>query len=313
MLVQKAASFAQLRNGVVSPLQASVAAFLQERASKVNSPLLSLLATKMAADPFTKVKKMINDMISKLMEEANEEAEHKAWCDTEMATNKHTRDSKTEEADKLSAEIDFLSARSQKLSEDITELSNGLATIDKAVAEATANREAEKSKNHETIVDAKAATTAVAQATAVLKEFYAKAGEATALVQSKGPAEDAPETFNSAYKGNQDQAGGVMGMLEVIQSDFADLESETTAAEAEAADFFTAYMAESSKNKAVKEADVRHKKTSKQETDSAVQEAKKDLAGTNKELEAAFDYYGKLKPSCVDEGESFEDKQARRN
>merc|ERR1719230_578656 len=132
----------------MNPLQKKVEAFLQARASKVNSPLLSLLATRMGADPFTKVKKMINDMITKLMEEANEEAEHKAWCDTEMATNKHTRDSKTEEADKLSAEIDFLSARSQKLSEDITELSNGLATIDKAVAEATANREAEKSKNH---------------------------------------------------------------------------------------------------------------------------------------------------------------------
>jgi len=312
-VTKAATSFAQVRaSGKQTNLQRKVVAYLEARAKSTNSRSLALLAAHAAKDPFTKVKKMINDMITKLMEEANEEAEHKAWCDTEMGANKHTRDSKTEEADKLTAEIDFLSAKSQKLSEDITELSNGVATIDKAVAEATANREAEKSKNQETIADAKAATTAVAQATAVLKEFYAKAGEATALVQSKGPAEDAPETFNAAYKGNQDQAGGVMGMLEVIQSDFADLESETTAAEAEAADFFTAYMAESSKNKAVKEADVRHKKTSKQETDSAVQEAKKDLAGTNKELEAAFDYYGKLKPSCVDEGESFEDKQARR-
>merc|ERR1719261_1466676 len=142
MLVQKAASFAQLRNGVVSPLQASVADFLNARASKTSSTMLALIATRMRADPFTKVKKMINDMISKLMEEANEEAEHKGWCDTEMATNKHTRDSKTEQADKLSAEIDFLSAKST-----------------------------------------------VSQATAVLKEFYAKAGEATAFAQVKGPAE----------------------------------------------------------------------------------------------------------------------------
>merc|ERR1719506_2944417 len=209
---------------------------------------------------------MINDMISKLMEEANEEAEHKGWCDTEMATNKHTRDSKTEQADKLSAEIDFLSAKSTKLSEDITALADGVANIDKAVAQATADREAEKAKNQETIADAKAATTAVSQATAVLKEFYAKAGEATALTQMKGPAEDAPETFDGAYKGNQDQASGVMGMLEVIQSDFARLETETTAEEAEAADVFQKYTADSATNKAVKETDVKHKTSKKQET-----------------------------------------------
>merc|ERR1719456_158478 len=255
---------------------------------------------------------MINDMISKLMEEANEEAEHKAWCDTEMATNKHTRDAKSDEADKLSAEIDFLTAKSAKLTEDITELSNGIATLDKAVAEATAMRADEKAKNTETIADAKAATTATSQAMAVLKEFYAKAGEATALVQSKGPAEDAPETFDSAYQGNQDQAGGVMGMLEVIQSDFAELESTTTANEAEAADFFTAYMADSATNKAVKETDVKHKTTAKQDTESALQEAKKDLAGTHEELTAAMDYYEKLKPSCVDQGVSYEDRVARR-
>merc|ERR1719454_2184281 len=108
----------------------------------------------------------------------------------------------------------MLTATISKLSEDITELSEGIATIDKAVAEATADREAEKAKNTETIADAKAASTAVSQA--------------TALMQQKGPAEDAPETFDSAYTGNQDQASGVMGMLEVILSDFARLESETT-------------------------------------------------------------------------------------
>merc|ERR1719182_911752 len=90
-------SLAQLRNSAVSPLQSRVAAFLKDRATKVNSPILSLVATKTGDDPFTKVKKMIKDMINKLMEEANEEAEHKGWCDTEMNTNQQTRDNKSEE------------------------------------------------------------------------------------------------------------------------------------------------------------------------------------------------------------------------
>merc|ERR1719456_625281 len=110
-LMQKGAtSFAQLSNSAVSPLQSRVAAFLKERASKVNSPILSLVATKMGDDPFTKVKKMIKDMITKLMGEANEEAEHKGWCDTELSTNEQTRKEKTTAVETLHSEIDELEA-----------------------------------------------------------------------------------------------------------------------------------------------------------------------------------------------------------
>ena len=35
---------------------------------------------------------------------------------------------------------------------------------------------------------------------------------------------DAPETFDKAYKGMGGESGGVLGMLEVIQSDFSRLE-----------------------------------------------------------------------------------------
>jgi hypothetical protein len=76
-------------------LQARVAAFLASRADVLKSKLLSLVAQKAADDPFKKVKKMIKDLIFKLMEEAREEAEAKGWCDTEMTTNKQTRDKKS--------------------------------------------------------------------------------------------------------------------------------------------------------------------------------------------------------------------------
>merc|ERR1739848_662847 len=81
-------------------------------------------------------------------------------------------------------------------------------------------------KNTVTIKDAQDAQTAVAQALSVLKEFYAKAAEATSFVQE-------PEIFDEPYKGMQSENGGVLGMIEVIQSDFARLESETSAAETE--------------------------------------------------------------------------------
>jgi len=78
-LVQKQGnSLAQLRVALSND-QNRVVMYLQMRAKELNSRVLSLLATRAEADPFVKVKKMIKDLITKLMEEANDEAEHKGW------------------------------------------------------------------------------------------------------------------------------------------------------------------------------------------------------------------------------------------
>merc|ERR1712060_555524 len=94
--------------------------------------------------------------------------------------------------------------------------------------ESTDLRMAEKAKNTQTIADAKEAQTAVAQALTVLKEFYAKAAESTAFVQQQP---EAPETFDKPYTGMGGASGGVVGMLEVIESDFARLQTDTEANE----------------------------------------------------------------------------------
>merc|ERR1719159_903521 len=94
--VQKSVSFLQLSARAGNPTQQRVAAFLREKGSSINSRVLSALAVRVEADPFEKVKKMIKDLIVRLMEEANEEAEHKGWCDTELGTNEQTRKEKTE-------------------------------------------------------------------------------------------------------------------------------------------------------------------------------------------------------------------------
>merc|ERR1719291_920392 len=177
----------------MNPTQVHVAAFLRGKGERIGSRVLSALAVRVAEDPFSKVKKMIKDLIVKLMEEANEEAEHKGWCDTELSTNEQTRKEKTEAVETLHAEIDQLEASIAKLTEDISDLTKAVAELDAAMAKATKLRQEEKAKNTETIADAGEAQTAVAQALTVLKEFYAKAGEATAFVQQEP---EAPEIFD---------------------------------------------------------------------------------------------------------------------
>merc|ERR1719174_2643921 len=201
-LVQK--SFALRASGTARVPAHKVAAYLQTQADKLQSKQLALLAAEVAADPFAKVKKMIDAMITKLLEEAD----HKGWCDTEMATNKQTREDKTEEVNALTAESDKLKADIMKLSQQIVDLTDAIAEIDASVAKATEIREAEKAKNKATIEDSQKAQTAVEQALAVLKDFYAKAAKGaenltigydgrTRLLQ--GPEDDAPETFDEPY------------------------------------------------------------------------------------------------------------------
>merc|ERR1719420_2306196 len=101
-------------------------------------------------------------------------------------------------------------------------------------------------------------------------------------------------------------------MLEVILSDFERLLSETTENEATAQKEFDSLMRESSKTKAVKEREIKHMTNEKQRLESDVAAAKKDLKGTQEELDAAMAYWEKLKPSCAPKVETYEERVAKR-
>merc|ERR1719420_440859 len=192
---------------------------------------------------------MIEGLISKLVREAAEEADHKAWCDKELHSNKMSRDRKASEVSRLTAMQEKLTAEIQQLANELAELEKELADSSASLKEATEQRAKEKAKNEEAISDAKEAIVAVRQALSVLQSFYAKAAQATALVQDQhqarqSPADDAPASFTTPYKGMGGSSKGVLGMLEVILADFSRLQAETSSSEAEAADQFEKFSTE---------------------------------------------------------------------
>ena len=316
-LAQKKAKVALslLRSATHSPLQAKAAKLLQERGTKLGSKELVLLATKVSADPFAKVIDMIKSLIAKLQEEAAAEADHKAWCDGELKENKLTREAKTEEVNALTAKVDELNAQVAKLTEGIQAHEKAMAEIDAAMKEATEVRQKEKAKNEETIADCEAAIEAVESALQILREFYKKAGGGNALVQQT-PADDAPASFeNEAYTGQQGSKRGVIDMLEVIHSDFSRLLSDTTSDEQESAREFDTFMEESAKDRELKRLDqlrMSRERTAINGPYGSLGSAEKDLKATQGELDAAFAYYDKLKPDCIQEGLSFADRAQRR-
>jgi len=298
-LLQSSVSLGQLRSvAAKKQSQSAAASFLQAQGRRLSSRVLSTLSLRVAEDPFAKVKKMIQDMVYKLMEEANSEAEHKGFCDTELGTNKMTREQKTTTVNELTASIEEMTAKISTLSDEIGDLSAQIGEIDAAVAEATAIRAEEKAKNAVTITDAVGASTAVKQALGVLQAYY----EGVSLVQkgsSHGPAQSSAST-------------GVIGMLEVILSDFERLEADTKASESTNQKEFEKFSTDSAQDKAVKEQHVKNKSETRTETDVANAQAKKDLKSTQEELDAAEKYFEELKPSCVESGNSYEDRVARR-
>merc|ERR1719263_2032026 len=94
-------------------------------------------------------------------------------------------------------------------------------------------------------------------------------------------------------------------MIEVIQSDFARLESETSASETEAQKEYDEFASDSSVDKGQKSADIDHKTSKRQSEEQLLQEKKTDL-------DAANSYFEKIKPACIDAGVSYEDRVARR-
>ena len=62
---------------------------------------------------------MINNLTTRLEEEASSEVEHKGWCDTELLTNTQTRKAKTAIVKKLHATVDELKASMENLAMEV--------------------------------------------------------------------------------------------------------------------------------------------------------------------------------------------------
>eukprot|EP00439_Symbiodinium_sp_Y106_P006761 s9480_g1.t1 len=294
-----------------TPSFRKVADFLQEKAAALHSQELAALAMRLQADPIDKVKEMIENMITRMEKDAAAEATKKAWCQEELSENEEARETKNDEIEGLEADEAKLKSSLQQLAADLQALNQQVKDMNAAMTEATSIRQKEKEENTVAIKDAKAAQAAVAEALSVLNEFYAKAGQATALIQVQAKA--GPQPFEKPYTGMGSESGGVLGMIEVIQSDFARLEAETTAAEQSAAKEYESFMDDSKLDLASKEKDISHKSSRKESETQALTSVGTDLANVKKELSAVMKTYEELTPQCADESASYEERKAKRD
>jgi len=292
-----------------------VITLLRSKGALLRSAALTSLASAIADDPFAKVKQLIQELIERLLKEASAEAEQKGWCDKSIGEAKQKRRYAAEDIDELNSALAENEAIRDKLTEELDILGKEIKELKKKQEEAEEMRKKEKAENEKTIEEAGAGLEAVQEAITLLDRFYKTAAKNKVdLSLSQGPADDAPDTgfdAGEAYTGAQGASKGVIGMLDVIKSDFKRTMEETTKAEAEAAQDHLVFMTETGKSLAEKDVAVKEKTKQLDSTEQTISDDKDSLKSKVQVVTGAIKELLELKEAC-ETGMSYEERVARR-
>merc|ERR1712241_206094 len=267
-------------------------------AQKQQLPALIHLTMRMDAairsgdDAFGKVKGLIKDMIETLEKEAEEDATEKAYCDKELAETNAKKDAKTNEIKKLSTKIDQMTSRSAQLKGEVAELEKGLSALAKAQAEMDKIRLEEKETYAKAKAEMEEGIKGVQLALKVLRDYYAKGDKAHASDEGGGT--------------------GVIGLLEVVESDFSKGLIEMTSTEEAAQAAYDQETKENEIEKVTKEQDVKYKTEEASGLEKATAEATSDRTGVQEELDAVLEYLKGIEERCIAKAETYEERVARR-
>merc|ERR1719230_726288 len=290
-------SFLQMPEGETRAVR-----FIRQLAKTQKSPALAQLASRMSspirfsngnqADIFAKVKGLIRDMIEKLEAEAEADATKKAYCDKELAETNQKKDDKTAEIEKLSAKIESSKAKSAKLKEEVATLQKELAALVKEQAEMDKIRAEEKAAFDVNSAEMEKGLNGVKMALKVLNDYYAKA--------------------DKAHDSADGASSGIIGLLEVCESDFSKGLAEMKAAEESAIGAYEQETKENEIEKVTKEQDAKYKTKEAAGLDKSVSELSSDKEGVETELAAVMEYLKKIEEECIAKPETYEERKARR-
>jgi chromosome segregation ATPase len=292
---------------------------LRSKAEELKAPMLAALATQVGDNPrFKKITQLIEDMILKLQNEAAEEETHNGFCVKQTKLAEEKRDMKAATITKLNSRLAKSEAKRDKLTEQIATLEEEIAELEDSLAKQTKIRGEEKEENASVISDAEAGRGAVEKAIEILDRFYKTAANKTegkTFIQvAQGPtADDIPDGgFDAEYGASQDDSVGILGMLDVIQSDFVRTETETAATEKEQAAAFLEFSTTTKASLAEKNNAKQNYNDELTNTKESITKDTDDMASNQSAFDASIAELVELHAACVDTGMSYEERVQRR-
>lgn len=292
---------------------------LRSKGTQLHSTMLLRMADKVeataGADPFAKIKTLIEELIGRLNQEAADEATHKGWCDSSINKASSTRDDKAEAIAMLNAQLDNHQTLKSKLEDEIATLTTQIEDLEDVKAKFTTARDDEKAENENTIKEAEDGLAGINDAINVLTEFYgeaAKGGEAPELIQKQDPTDSGDNDLKGDYKGDQSAATGILGMMDVIKSDMERTITETKNEEDKASRDF-ADLSRTTEISLTTKGDAKSDKESELgDTKSKIDQEIEDLEGNQELLDKALQELMELQPACIDTAMSYEERVAKR-
>jgi len=277
--------------------------YIRDLAIKENSPALSQLASRMSSamrlsasagsDPFAKVKGLLSDMLDRLQNEAAADATQQSYCVKEMAESHAKEDDLTTDISKLSTKLDQMTARSAKLKEQVAALQKALAALAGEQVEMNNMRTKEHDLFTRNKPEMERGLEGIKTALQVLRTYYASDDKAHTAADGAG--------------------GGIIGLIEVCESDFSKGLAEMVSTEDNAAATYDQETKNNAVEKVTKEKDAEYKQKEAISLDKAVAQATSDRSGLQAELDAVWEYLKKLDEMCIAKPDSYAVKKGRRD
>merc|ERR1712113_1244796 len=254
----------------------------------------------------------IDDMVSQLLKEKEDEIKHKDFCVDEFNTNELQTEKKEREKADLTAKIEDLELTIKQLTEAIDALKAEIAEMQVQLKRAGEDREKENKEFQMTVADQRATQKLLTAALNILKGFYAKKAKAAALLQEGQPAGPPPPPGFEAYKKNA-AAPGVMGMIQQIINDAKAMEAETIRSEEDAQKAYEDFVKDTNASIEAKSKDIVNKSEAKAKAEADLVEAKENKEAVMLELEQLANYKAELHSSCDFVLKNFEIRQTARD
>merc|ERR1711865_1009018 len=179
-----------------------------------------------------------------------------------------------------------------KLKEEVATLQGELAALARAQGEMDKIRAEQKAAFTADRAEMKKGVEGIQTALKVLNEYYAKDDKSHSSADGAG--------------------SGIIGLLEVVESDFSKGLAEMIAAEESAVSEYEKTSKENEIVKATKSQDVKYKTKEAKGLDKDTAEATADKAGVQEELDAVNEYYKGIKERCIAKAETYEERVKRR-
>merc|ERR1719324_774349 len=308
------------QSGKEAALQ-KVHSLLDSAAGRTGSRVLSALAVKVdvAEDHFVKVRSLIKDLIAKLKADAKAEAEQKGICDTGMMKAVNKRDKANSQIEVANAKITTQTAKKNALEDEIDTLNGEIAELKKALLEATELRNEDKAENEKTISMSEDGAESVKLALGLLQDFYKNAFVQTGKYVPPNSDRDgntvgdlAPEVFDSKYHGAQAESKGIVGILEVILSDFERTDKKTTKEEKEEQEAFEEFEKDTNDDIDTKEKKIKKNEGEVADAEADILDQEQALKDAKDLLDSATEALEELEAMCVKGEETWEERKAAR-